>query len=79
MRTYPLRRDITENPPITSGKFTSTLRVDTADMTHTAALRISEVTEADLGKEFTLNATNFYGVTTYTVTLDNIGGGCTTR
>ena len=45
-------------------------------MTHTAALRISEVTEADLGKEFTLNATNFYGVTTYTVTLDNIGGGC---
>ena len=48
-------------------------------MTHTAALRISEVTEADLGKEFTLNATNFYGVTTYTVTLDNIGGGCIAR
>ena len=72
MRDHPLSRDVT----ITSGKFTSTLRVDREDMTHTAALRISEVTEADLGKEFTLNATNFYGVTTYTVTLDNIGGGC---
>ena len=43
-------------------------------MTHTATLTIAEVTEADLGKEFMLNALNYYGETNYTVTLENIGG-----
>ena len=67
-------RDIEEYPPITSGKFTSTLTINTDDMTHTATLTIAEVTEADLGKEFMLNALNYYGETNYTVTLENIGG-----
>ena len=56
------------------GKFTSTLTINFDDLTHTATLTIDEVTEADLGKVFTLHAHNFYGETNYTVTLENIGG-----
>ena len=56
------------------GKFTSTLTIDFDDSTHTAKLAIGEVTEADLGKIFTLHAHNYFGETNYTVTLENIGG-----